>query len=354
MKGAGCSLSRDLSRSALQIPSVKISDAKDTHSIMRRTRPNAFADAESLGICCYEVLSISTLLWISLRVWIQCPLRLLWRRRRDEEALFFRMKWSWALSSDSGWREMNVTTSVLGKGTGLVQQGCRNKAPRLGGMKQCLLILKSWNRGAVQAMLPLKAPKGGMPPWPLTRLWWWPAIFGFSWFVETSFWSLPLLSHGIFSHGCLCTVFLLWRFLGLSFSLIRTPVVELKSTQLQYTLIFTNYICKDPIFRSGHIQKSWVVMSFLGTPFKLVHLLVASSFHRSCSTEKRNQFSGIMHPNGNPFWVRCKYKARFFHVVGWRPQVNMASWRWLFILGHLGRFFKPYFFEYKIDSFDIS
>lgn len=120
MKGAGCSLSRDLSRSALQIPSVKISDAKDTHSIMRRTRPNAFADAESLGICCYEVLSISTLFWISLRVWIQCPLRLLWRRRRDE-ALFFRMKWSWALSSDSGWREMNVTTSVLGKGTGLVQ-----------------------------------------------------------------------------------------------------------------------------------------------------------------------------------------------------------------------------------------
>lgn len=121
IKGAGCLLSRDLSRSALQIPSVKISNAYDNHLIIKRMRLTAFADAESLGICCYKVPFISFLIWISQWVWIQCPLWLLQRRRRDEEAIFFRMKWSWALSSDSGWKEMNVVTLVLGKGTGLMQ-----------------------------------------------------------------------------------------------------------------------------------------------------------------------------------------------------------------------------------------
>lgn len=71
------------------------------------------------------------------------------------------------------------------------------------------------------------------------------------WPADASLQSLPLSSRGLL----LCV--------SVSNSLlIRTPAIGLGPKLIQYDLIVTNYICKDPISELGHMHKVHVDMNF--------------------------------------------------------------------------------------------
>ena len=53
-----------------------------------------------------------------------------------------------------------------------------------------------------------------------------------------------------------------------------------------------NYICKDPIFKYGHILRFWVDMNFGGTLFNPLHSSALSRWQ--CSTSTSNALSSLI------------------------------------------------------------
>ena len=67
------------------------------------------------------------------------------------------------------------------------------------------------------------------------------ATLGVPWLICASLQLLPLSSHGILVCVCVCVCVYLFSLL------VRIPIIGLRPTLIQYDLIQSGYICKDPI-----------------------------------------------------------------------------------------------------------
>lgn len=67
---------------------------------------------------------------------------------------------------------------------------------------------------------------------------------------------------------------------SVSFLLLRTPVLlDLGPNLIQYNLILTNYICKEPISKSSHILRFWERRELWGDTFKQAYPPLCHAIH---------------------------------------------------------------------------